>query len=854
VVVTGGTWTPDGGALGSVNVSNFDGGVWISSLPPVSVTGSVAVTGPVTDAQLRASPVNVVVTNYDAGVWVASSALPTGAATSANQTTGNNSLSSIDTKTPSLGQATMANSTPVVIASNQSTLNVTVTNYDAGVWVSSMPAVTQGTSPWVVSGTVTTGGLTDAQLRNTPVNVIVTNYDAGLWVASSALPNGAATSALQTTGNNSLSSIDTKLPNLVSGRVPVDGSGSTQPVSGTVAATQSGGWTVGVNNFPATQTVTGTVTATVAFDGGVMTAVQGPSSDGGTNWPVEVASPVYVIILDGGVSGGGGGTVTQGGGQDGGAWAVYVVNPASAGSVVQQGVGFDGGGTWGVWIEGGNLSVSSSVAFDGGNIGYMLMPDGGPLEVALTSGTISIAAVDQGPGQDGGAWNVSVNNFPASQAVTGPLTDAQLRATPVPISGTVTANAGSGPFPVSDNGGSLTVDGTVAATQSGTWSVRTQDGAGNALASSTSAPAGTEQALIVRNIPSGTQTISGTVDTELPAAGALGDGAANPTTPTVGTALLGYNGTTWDRLRSTIAGGLLVNVSNASIPVTQSGTWNLNNISGTVSLPTGAATETTLGTRLADSTFTGRFAAPASLADTTANPSVTSIGSYLMAYNGTTWDRLRKSATGLLVDIQNTSLAVTQSGTWNIGTLTSITNAVTVTQSTPSSLRTQTASEGTSGSAISTVSSVIAGTDGTNAQVPRLYDVDTNGAATQYALGSTVVVPNFGGGISVTGSAESGGKIGLDTNVFWKRVATPTTTAVTCATTATLAPGSALSSRTTITLYNNSSVVIYIGGSGVTTANGIPLQPGASFTDDVRDSPYYCRVVSGTAELRVLEN
>ena len=31
-----------------------------------------------------------------------------------------------------------------------------------------------------------------------------------------------------------------------------------------------------------------------------------------------------------------------------------------------------------------------------------------------------------------------------------------------PISGTVTANAGTGPFPISDNGGSITVDGTVA--------------------------------------------------------------------------------------------------------------------------------------------------------------------------------------------------------------------------------------------------------------------------------------------------------------------------------------------------------------------------------------------------------
>ena len=66
--------------------------------------------------------------------------------------------------------------------------------------------------------------------------------------------------------------------------------------------------------------------------------------------------------------------------------------------------------------------------------------------------------------------------FPPSLAVTGPVTDAQLRATPVtvsgtvtanvgtgtqPVSGTVTANAGTGPWPVTDNDGSLTVDGTV---------------------------------------------------------------------------------------------------------------------------------------------------------------------------------------------------------------------------------------------------------------------------------------------------------------------------------------------------------------------------------------------------------
>ena len=50
--------------------------------------------------------------------------LPTGAATEAKQTTGNTSLASIDGKIPALGQAAMAASAPVVIASNQSNLPI----------------------------------------------------------------------------------------------------------------------------------------------------------------------------------------------------------------------------------------------------------------------------------------------------------------------------------------------------------------------------------------------------------------------------------------------------------------------------------------------------------------------------------------------------------------------------------------------------------------------------------------------------------------------------------------------------------------------------------------------------------
>lgn len=61
--------------------------------------------------------------------------------------------------------------------------------------------------------------------------------------------------------------------------------------------------------------------------------------------------------------------------------------------------------------------------------------------------------------------SVAVSSVGGTVAVSGPLTDTQLRATPVPVSGTVTANAGTGPWPVTDNGGSLTVDGPLTNTE-----------------------------------------------------------------------------------------------------------------------------------------------------------------------------------------------------------------------------------------------------------------------------------------------------------------------------------------------------------------------------------------------------
>jgi hypothetical protein len=151
-------------------------------------TISSSTSGGLTDAQLRASPL----------------ALPTGAATTAAQNTGNTTLSTINGKLPALGQALAAASTPVVLTAAQlSTLTplTTVATTQSGGWT-------------VTANTGLTQPLTDTQLRASAVPVSGTFFQATQPINATALPlpSGASTSALQTTGNNSLSSIDSKTP------------------------------------------------------------------------------------------------------------------------------------------------------------------------------------------------------------------------------------------------------------------------------------------------------------------------------------------------------------------------------------------------------------------------------------------------------------------------------------------------------------------------------------------------------------------------------------------------------------------------------------------------------------------
>ena len=301
---------------------------------------------------------------------------------------------------------------------------------------------------------------------------------------------------------------------------------------------------------------------------------------------------------------------------------------------------------------------SSSITVDNGGTFAVQAAQSGTWNITNVSGTVSLPT---GAATSAKQPALGVAGTASSDVITvqgiASMTALKVDGSGVtqPVSGTVTANAGTGTMnvsvqnasiPVTDNGGSLTVDngGTFAvqATQSGTWNVglnagsnaigsitntsfaatqataanlnatvvgtgtfavqaaqsgnytvRNQDGAGNNLASSTTTPAGTEQALIVRNIPSGTQTVSGTV-------------AATQS----GTWTLGANSG--------------VDIGDVTINNTQAQQVYVQMTDGTNSIPV----------------------------DTAHNDGETNTENHIdvaakgMHYNGTTWDRMRGDTTG----------------------------------------------------------------------------------------------------------------------------------------------------------------------------------------------------------------
>jgi len=124
--------------------------------------------------------------------------------------------SSIDGKTPALGTALIASSVPVNIASDQ-TVPVSASSLPlpAGASTSALQTSSEAILTTIDADTSTLAGTVAGSEQQVDIVASLpagTNNIGDVDVLSSVLPSGASTSALQTTGNTSLSNIEAQLP------------------------------------------------------------------------------------------------------------------------------------------------------------------------------------------------------------------------------------------------------------------------------------------------------------------------------------------------------------------------------------------------------------------------------------------------------------------------------------------------------------------------------------------------------------------------------------------------------------------------------------------------------------------
>ncbi len=341
------------------------------------------------------------------------------------------------------------------------------------------------------------------------------------------------------------------------------------------------------------------------------------------------------------------------------------------------------------WVVSGSVTTSPNVNIHD-SLGNALSSTAGSLNVDVTnivpvsqSGTWNIATVTTltsitnpvAVTQSTSPWvisgnvtanagtNLNTSALALDTTVAGLLTDAQLRASPVPISGTVTANQGTSPWVISgavitspdvnihdssggtlnSTTGSLNVDVTniVPVSQSGTWNIATV----TTLTSITNPVAvtqsGTWSVGRTWTLASGTDSVSAVQ-------------SGNWSTRTLDGAGNAINST---------SNALNVSVQNATLAVTQSTSpWVVSGTVGVSNLPT--TVDTNYGTVGAST-----LRSAAQIGNAT--------GAALFGAGTTTAQVLR-----VVLPTDQTAIPATQSGTWNIGTVTTITNPVAVTQST----------------------------------------------------------------------------------------------------------------------------------------------------------------------------
>jgi hypothetical protein len=338
------------------------------------------------------------------------------------------------------------------------------------------------------------------------------------------------------------------------GSLTVDDGGGSVTVDGTVTV-QDGGNVLSVDDAGGSLTVDGTVT--VQDGGGAISVDDNGGSltvDGAVTVSGAVDTELTTADLD------------TGAGADTRAVVGMVLAESGGGQLVGSDHPLpvsDNGGSLSVDDGGGSLTVDGSVTVDDGGGSVSVDDNGGSLTV---DGTVTV--------QDGGGSLTVDGTVAISGAVDTELTTADLdtgagsdaRA----VVGVVLAASGGGvllgtanPMPVSDNGGSLTVDGTVTV-QDGGGSVSVDDNG-----STISVDDGGGSLTV-----DGAVTVSGTVDTELTTSD-LDTGAGTDSRAVVGMVL------------AESGGGLLVGSAHP-MPVSDNG--------GTLSVDDGGGSLTVDGT------------------------------------------------------------------------------------------------------------------------------------------------------------------------------------------------------------------------------------------------------------------
>lgn len=807
-------------------------------------------------------------------ISAASLPLPTGASTEATLST-RLSDSTFTARINTLGQKTMANSTPVVLASDQTVIPVS----QNGSWTVTSNAGTGNFNVIGIASDNTTNSTTKL-----PVLPARANTAAPTWTDGNQVPLSVDTSgALRITGTISASNAS------------IGVNGAAIPTS----STQTGG-TDGTNLQPFR-----------VFDldtGGGTQYVQGInlrlSSSGGS---VEFGTATNPIRIDpiGTTTQPVSGTVTANAGT--GNFTVVQATPGNLNATVVQGTASNlrtqtaSESATGVAIPAtanlaGGAVTTAAPTYTNGNLGALSLTTGGLLRVdgsTVTQPISGTVTVNAGTGtfttQDTSSL-VDNNTFtdntsrvlPAGyyfDEVSGTaLTENDIaaaridskRAQVLVIEDSTTRGqratvSAAGAVKIDGSAVTQPVSGTIAATQSGTWTVQPGNTANTTPWLTTISQGGNSATVTASNAlkvdgSAVTQPVSGTITANIGTtnglaldvtlakltisqSAALGTNTQALLGGSVTTAAPTYTTGNINPFSLTTAGALRIDGSGSTQPVSgtvtanQGGTWNITNISGTISLPSGAATETSLAklTQTQGSATSGQTGPLILGAVTTTAPSYTTGQSSPLSLDTTGALRITGSISASNPSVNTTGTTPPASATYIGGSVTTAAPIYTTGQMNALSLTTSGLLRIDGSGFTQSVSGTVTSNQGTAASLANAWSIKitdaTNGPAAVKAA-STLAVAADSALVVALNPASAGVKSGNAT----------VTSVASSATSVTLLAANA--NRLGAVIVNDSTQILFVKfGTSATNASYTTAVP---ITRGVYEVPFgYTGIITG---------